>query len=109
MGGASEHYKVKPDLATLGKAMANGYAIAAVAGRKDILQPMAEGKVFISSTYFPNSLEMVAALKTIEILEREQVPASIWERGKKLMAEINRAITARVIRTALEIVTKELG
>jgi len=92
MGGVQAKHKVTPDLCTMGKAMANGYAIAATMGKREIMQPMVDGQVFISSTYFPNSLEMVAALKTIEILEREQVPASIWERGKKMMADLDRAI-----------------
>ncbi len=92
MGGAQAHYKVTPDMCCMGKAMANGYAIAAVMAKKEFMQPMTEGKVFISSTYFPNSLEMVAALKTIEILEREQVPASLWERGTVFMKNISNAI-----------------
>lgn len=89
MGGAQALYKVTPDICTMGKAMANGYAIAAVMGKREIMQPMTDGKVFISSTYFPNSLEMVAALKTIEILERENVPANIWERGKDFMKKLH--------------------
>jgi len=101
MGGAQEHYKVKPDMCTIGKAMANGYAIAAVAGKREIMQPMADGKVFISSTYFPNSLEMVAALKTIEILERDKVPAAIWEKGKILMASITKFIEETNVKAEL--------
>jgi len=88
MGGAQERYKVTPDMTLIGKAMANGYAIAAVCGRRDIMRKLADGEVFISSTYFPNSLEIVAALKTIEILERESVPDSIWERGTKFLAHL---------------------
>ena len=61
-----------PDLACFGKAMANGYAISAVCGRSDVMKK-AEKEVFISSTFFPNSLGYVAALKTIEILERELI------------------------------------
>ncbi len=81
--------------------MANGYAIAAVCGKRAIMQPMTDGKVFISSTYFPNSLEMVAALKTIEILERDGVPAAIWEKGKVVMKRIEKSITATGVKAAL--------
>jgi glutamate-1-semialdehyde aminotransferase len=88
LGGAQARYGVTPDMAIFGKAMANGYAIAAVVGRRDILKVLAEGEVFISSTYFPNSLEIAAALKTIEILEREKVCDRIWERGQQFLATV---------------------
>ncbi len=94
MGGAQKRYGINPDLAVYGKALANGYAIAAVVGREQIMK-VAEKEVFISSTYFPNSLEMVAALKCIEILEREQVAEKIWERGiefNKKLTEITKEI-----------------
>ena len=61
--------------------MANGYPISALVGKKDILQVM-EKEVFVSSTFFPNSLEMAAALKCIEILKRDNVIDSIWEKGR---------------------------
>src|SRR5262249_6943299 len=77
MGGAQQRYGVTPDLTTIGKAMANGYAISAVVGRRDLMQVM-EKKAFISSTFNPNSLEIVAALKTLDILERERVPDHLW-------------------------------
>lgn len=86
MGGAQERYGVTPDLSTFGKAMANGYAIAACVGKAEIMK-VAEKKVFISSTFFPNSLEMVAALKCIEILEREKVLDDIWRRGEVFLAK----------------------
>lgn len=84
MGGAQERYGVVPDLATFGKAMANGYAIGACVGKAEIMKA-AEKKVFISSTFFPNSLEMVAAMKCIDILERENVIAKLWERGQRFL------------------------
>ena len=89
LGGAQQRYGVTPDLALFGKAMANGYAISAVCGRRDVMKPLADAEVFVSSTFFPNSLEMVAALKTIEILERERVPEKLWERGAAFLKTLN--------------------
>jgi glutamate-1-semialdehyde aminotransferase len=91
MGGAQERYGVVPDLATFGKAVANGYPLSMVAGRREFMS-VCEKKVFVSSTYFPNSLEMVAALKCLEILEREKVPDSIWERGTKFLERLTRVV-----------------
>ena len=87
LGGAQERYGVTPDLGTFGKAMANGYPLSCVAGKAEIMS-VCEKKVFVSSTFFPNSLEMVAALKTMEILVREDVPDSIWKRGTKFLSDL---------------------
>ncbi len=87
MGGAQELYGVTPDLTVLGKAIANGYPISVVTGKKDVMMAAAD-KLFISSTFFPNSKGFVAALKTIEILERDKVLENIWEKGDRFMEKI---------------------
>ncbi|MDA3808830.1 MAG: aminotransferase class III-fold pyridoxal phosphate-dependent enzyme [Spirochaetaceae bacterium] len=88
MGGAQLYYGVTPDLAVFGKAMANGYPIGAVTGKADIMKE-GEKNVFISSTFFPNSLSYVAALKTIEILERDNILGQIWEKGTWFISQVN--------------------
>jgi 3-aminobutanoyl-CoA transaminase len=87
MGGAQELYGVTPDLTVLGKAIANGYPISVVTGKKDVMMAAAD-KLFISSTFFPNSKGFVAALKTIEILERDKVLENIWEKGDRFIEKI---------------------
>lgn len=69
LGGASEMFQVTPDLAAFGKGMANGYAISAVAGKKELLQQIEQG-VFVSTTFGGDSVPMAAALATIRILEQ---------------------------------------
>jgi len=81
IGGAQKHYGVTPDLSTFGKAMANGYPIGAVVGKKEFMKVLAD-KVFLSSTFFPNSMEQIAALKTIEILERDNILAGVRKKGE---------------------------
>ena len=88
LGGAGERYGVIPDLAVFGKAMANGYPISALTGKKEIMKVM-EKDVFISSTFFPNSLEMAAALKCMEILQRDNVIESIWDKGEMFLSELS--------------------
>ena len=87
MGGAQELYGVIPDLTVLGKGMANGYAISVVTGKTKVMTAAAE-KLFISSTFFPNSDGYIAALKTIEILERDNVLDKIWEKGGRFLKKI---------------------
>jgi glutamate-1-semialdehyde aminotransferase len=91
MGGAQKLYGVTPDITVLGKAIANGYPISVVTGKKDVMMAAAH-KLFISSTFFPNSEGFIAALKTIEILERDNVLANIWEKGEKFIKKIQAAL-----------------
>jgi glutamate-1-semialdehyde aminotransferase len=92
MGGAQKLYGVTPDLSVLGKSMANGYAISAVSGKTEVMMTAAQ-KLFISSTFFPNSDGFVAALKTIEILERENVIDKIWEKGNRFLKKVRDLIS----------------
>ncbi|MFP4016182.1 MAG: aspartate aminotransferase family protein [Halanaerobiales bacterium] len=89
MGGAQDYYGVIPDLSLFGKAMANGYAIGAVVGKKEIMKK-AEKEVFVSSTFFPNSLSFIAALKTIELLKSKNVLEEIWKKGEGFLQELNK-------------------
>jgi len=91
LGGAQEYYGVTPDLAVFGKAMANGYPISLVTGRTDIMD-MGVSEVFISSTFFPNSLEYIAALRTIEILKRDRVLEDIGVKGNAFLEKVRRSI-----------------
>ncbi len=91
LGGAQKYYDVIPDLSTFGKAMANGFAISACVGKAKFMK-IVEKDVYISSTFFPNSLEMVAALKCIEIMERENVIEDIWEKGRYFEKEMTKII-----------------
>ena len=91
LGGAQKYYGIIPDLACFGKAMANGYPISAITGKAEIMRT-GEKEVFISSTFFPNSLPYIASLKTIEILERENVLEKIWEKGGRFFKRVKKVI-----------------
>ncbi|MFW9897119.1 MAG: aspartate aminotransferase family protein [Candidatus Thorarchaeota archaeon] len=91
MGGFQKISGVIPDLSAFGKAMANGYPIGVLAGKKEFMDELIEN-VFLSSTFFPNSLAQIAALKTIEILEREKVVEKIHERGSKFAKDVREVI-----------------
>jgi len=86
IGGAQALYGVTPDLSALGKALANGYPIAALAGRASIMD--ASRKTFISSTYFGNSMDMAAALQTLALLEHARVLEHIAQLGTDLQREM---------------------
>lgn len=89
LGGAQKYFGVTPDLSTFGKAMANGYAISALVGKREFMSMLAD-KVFLSSTYFPNSDSQIAALKTIEFLEREKALDVIHDKGTRFGAKVEK-------------------
>ncbi|MFX0039480.1 MAG: aspartate aminotransferase family protein [Candidatus Heimdallarchaeota archaeon] len=91
MGGAQKLFGVVPDLAAFGKAMGNGYPISTLVGKKEYMDVLVE-KVFLSSTFFPNSLAQIASLKTIEILEREKVLDNIRRKGDHFAKRIKESI-----------------
>ncbi len=83
-GGLHKLYGVEPDMAMFGKALGNGYAITAVIGRRSVME--AAQKTFISSTFWTERIGPAAALKTLEVMEREKSWITITESGK-LIAE----------------------
>jgi glutamate-1-semialdehyde aminotransferase len=91
LGGAQKELGVIPDLAAFGKAMANGYPISFLAGKEEIMDILIE-EVFLSSTFFPNSFPQVAALKTIEIMERDNVLDGIRIKGEKFAKSVTEII-----------------
>jgi len=69
LGGAGEFFGIKPDLATFAKAMGNGFPIAAIAGKREIMQQLSpSGKVYQASTYAGNPACVSASIATIEVL-----------------------------------------
>ncbi|MFN8445443.1 MAG: aspartate aminotransferase family protein [Caldilineaceae bacterium] len=85
MGGAQGYFGITPDLAVFAKAMANGYPISALVGKQQWMQPIAEGKVIHAGTMNAGNPTIAAALKTIEILERDQVHTRLFALGQRLM------------------------
>lgn len=83
LGGAQKLYGVTPDLATFGKAMANGMPISALVGKKRIMQNMEH--VCFSGTFFGEALSLAAALATIEKMEREPVLQTIHGNNLELL------------------------
>jgi glutamate-1-semialdehyde 2,1-aminomutase len=73
-GGLHKKYNVEPDMAVFAKALGNGYAISACIGRQKFMQ--AAQQTFISSTFWTERIGPSAALKTLEIMEREKS----WEK-----------------------------
>ncbi|MBW1962689.1 MAG: aminotransferase class III-fold pyridoxal phosphate-dependent enzyme, partial [Deltaproteobacteria bacterium] len=91
IGGAQRWFGVTPQLAAFGKGLANGFAISALVGAKEYMQAAADA-VYISATYYSDGLAQLAALKTIEILERENVPQALREKGNRFAQRVEALI-----------------
>jgi 3-aminobutanoyl-CoA transaminase len=91
LGGAQKLLGITPDLSVFGKAMANGYPISMVVGKAEIMDMLKE-KAFLSSTFFPNSMEQIAALKTMELLERDNMLEKIRAKGEKFGKKVGKLI-----------------
>ena len=85
MGGAQKYFNVIPDLCIFGKAMASGYPISVIAGKRKYMQLMTEGKVIHAGTMNSCNPCIAAATATIEVLENEKVHEKIFRLGKRLM------------------------
>lgn len=83
-GGLHKKYGVEPDMAVFGKALGNGYAITAVIGRRNVME--AAQSTFISSTFWTERLGPAAALKTLEVMERERSWDTITQTGHDIRA-----------------------
>jgi glutamate-1-semialdehyde 2,1-aminomutase len=90
LGGAQAMYGVTPDLATFGKAMANGMPLSAIVGRKDIMKRFEPpDNVFYSGTMFGETLSIAASIATIRKMEREDVVGGLRKKGLQLMLGID--------------------
>lgn len=81
-GGLHQLYGVEPDMAMYGKTLGNGYAITAVVGKRPVME--AAQKTFISSTFWTERIGPTAALKTLEVMEREKSWEYITETGRQI-------------------------
>lgn len=88
-GGATEFYGVKGDLMTYAKSIANGFPLAALGGKKEVMDIIEPGRVAQGGTYCGNVLGTAAAVATLEILETTDALKTISIRGEQLMEGIH--------------------
>ena len=79
-GGLHKKYCVEPDIAMFGKALGNGYAITAIIGRSEVMDCAQNS--FISSTFWTERIGPSAALKTLEVMEKERSWEQIVNTGE---------------------------
>jgi glutamate-1-semialdehyde 2,1-aminomutase len=92
-GGAQEFFGVTPDLAAFGKAMAGGMQVSAIAGRHEVMDAIADGRVAHAGTFNSQPVAMAAAAAVLSILDeqRAMIYPPMHEVGQQLMAGIREA------------------
>jgi glutamate-1-semialdehyde 2,1-aminomutase len=95
-GGVQELYGVKADLCTMAKAIANGYPIAVLGGREDIMRKLGRG-VAHGGTYTAHPVSLAAAERTLQILEETDALESIAAYGAKLRQGMSSILKSRGI------------
>mgnify|MGYP006162343293 CR=1 FL=1 len=90
LGGAQKYYGVTPDLSVFAKAMASGFPISAIVGKKEWMQLVADGRVIHAGTMNSACALIAAALGTLEVLEEVGTYERIYLLGKRLMQGLER-------------------
>jgi glutamate-1-semialdehyde 2,1-aminomutase len=99
-GGAQKVHNIAPDLSTFGKAMGNGFSIAALAGKREIMELGGlhhdRERVFLLSTTFgAEGHSLAATMEVMRIYQQEGVVNHLFQQGERLICGINQAISAQ--------------
>lgn len=93
--GAQKYYNIIPDLCTFGKGMANGFSVAALMGKREIMEiggiknEGAERVFLVSTTHGAEMCGLGALVETIKVIQEENVIEHFWSYGKKLIDGMN--------------------
>jgi glutamate-1-semialdehyde 2,1-aminomutase len=112
LGGAQKCYGIHPDLSTFGKAIANGFSVSALVGRRDVMElgglKHSKERVFLlSTTHGAESHALAAAIKTMHVYKREHVVEFLYRQGARLRQGINRAIADAGLEGYFAVLGKE--
>jgi glutamate-1-semialdehyde 2,1-aminomutase len=108
LGGAQKFHGVVPHLSTFGKAMGNGFALSALAGKKEIMRlgglEHDRDRVFLlSTTYGAETHALAAAIETIRIYREQDVVRFLWQQGELLRRLVNQSIAKNRLEGFFEI------
>ena len=99
IGGAQARYGIEPDLSTFGKALANGFSVSALAGKRELMRlgglDHDQERVFLlSTTHGAETHGLAAAIATMQVYRTEPVIETLWSRGERLATGLRTAASA---------------
>jgi glutamate-1-semialdehyde 2,1-aminomutase len=111
-GGAQKLYGITPDLSTFGKALANGFSVSTLAGRRELmrlggLDHQDRPRVFLlSTTHGAETHALAAAIATMRVYEREPVVDHLYRQGRRLRRQAEEAIRRHGLSDFVKILGK---
>ncbi len=110
--GAQHVYGVRPDLATFGKALGNGFAVSALVGRRDLMElgglRHSKERVFLlSTTHGAETHGLAAALAVMRIYREEGIAERLHERGARLRATVEEVLAAQGVEDRILILGRD--
>jgi len=108
VGGAQQVHGIVPDLSSFGKAIANGFALAALAGKREIMERGGlrhpHDRVFLlSTTHGAETHSMAAAIATMQVYRSEPVIETLYRQGERLRAGVNTMISRHGVEGCVEV------
>lgn len=110
--GAQHLYGVTPDLSTFGKALANGFSVSALAGRRDVMElggsrHQRERVFLLSTTHGAETHQLAAAIATMRFYRDNPVIETLHARGARLRAGFERAIAEHGLGDYVGVVSRD--
>ncbi len=99
LGGAQQYYGVTPDLTVVAKGFGGGFPVAAVGGKKEIMQLVADGTVSMAGTYSGNGIAVSAANATLDFLMTPGIYESLYARSDLLTRSIRELLESAGLQT----------
>jgi glutamate-1-semialdehyde 2,1-aminomutase len=85
LGGAQEHFGIKPDLTTLGKIIGGGFPVGIFGGRRDLMEQVAPaGAVYQAGTFNGSPVPLACGMATLDVLEKENVLEKLNATGMQM-------------------------
>jgi glutamate-1-semialdehyde 2,1-aminomutase len=108
VGGAQETYGIRPDLSTFGKAMANGFALSALAGKREVMErgglKHSHERVFLlSTTHGAETHSLAAAMATMRVVRNEPVIETLLQRGERLRRGVTEVARRHGVQEYLQV------
>jgi len=109
LGGAQKYHSVLPHLSTFGKAMGNGFALAALVGKSEIMrlggwEHDRERVFLLSTTHGAETHALAAAIETMRIYREQHVVDFLWQQGGRLRQLINQSIAENHLEGFFEVI-----
>ena len=111
LGGAQKFYGVEADLSTFGKAIANGFSVSALVGKREIMDlgglfHNKERVFLLSTTHGAENHALAAALKTMEVYREQDVVGRLWQSGRALLDGVSRVIRELGLEEFFQVIGK---